>query len=168
MSASLSADIQAISSLNIGDLRRRWRMLSGKPVPVHVPRVLLIMLITYRMQANAYGDLDRASKRLLDKISKDLRGRAPGANSGAGGEGRAAVPPRPELKPLLPGTYLVREHDGVLHRVMVLEEGFAWNGMVYDSLSQIARAITGTRWNGPRFFGLRESKKKPSRSGANP
>jgi hypothetical protein len=57
---------------------------------------------------------------------------------------------------LRPGTVLVREWEGGSHRVMVLAEGFAWNGTTYASLSQVARAITGTRWNGPRFFGLRD------------
>jgi DUF2924 family protein len=57
---------------------------------------------------------------------------------------------------LTPGTVLVREWDRQSHRVMVLADGFAWNGQTYESLSKIAFAITGTRWNGPRFFGLRD------------
>ena len=57
---------------------------------------------------------------------------------------------------LTPGTVLVREWDRQSHRVMVLPDGFAWNGQTYDSLTKIAFAITGTRWNGPRFFGLRD------------
>jgi Protein of unknown function (DUF2924) len=57
---------------------------------------------------------------------------------------------------LTPGTVLVREWDRQSHRVMVLADGFAWNGQTYESLSRIAFAITGTRWNGPRFFGLRD------------
>jgi len=61
-----------------------------------------------------------------------------------------------------PGTILVREHQDKTHRVEVLEQGFRWEGETYASLSVIARAITGVRWNGPRFFGLRE----PSKSGA--
>jgi hypothetical protein len=64
--------------------------------------------------------------------------------------------PLPQASSVRPGTLLVREWDGVLHRVMALDEGFAWNGTSYRSLSEVARAITGTRWNGPRFFGLRE------------
>ena len=62
------------------------------------------------------------------------------------------------------GTLLAREHAGVLHRVTVVEGGFAWNGTVYPSLSEIARAITGTNWNGPRFFGLRD-RTKASKAG---
>ncbi|WP_281411524.1 DUF2924 domain-containing protein [Enterovirga aerilata] len=64
--------------------------------------------------------------------------------------------PPPEMRGTKPGTLLVREWEGTLHRVMVLEEGYAWNGQSFESLSKAARAITGTNWNGPRFFGLRQ------------
>jgi hypothetical protein len=66
----------------------------------------------------------------------------------------------------MPGVLLAREHAGVLHRVTVLEKGFAWQGRSYGSLSEIARLITGTRWNGPRFFGLRD--KGPQAHAAEP
>jgi hypothetical protein len=66
--------------------------------------------------------------------------------------------PVPDKIGLRPGTVLIREWDGAPQRVMVLADGFAWNGSTYKSLSQVARAITGTRWNGPRFFGLRDKK----------
>ena len=66
------------------------------------------------------------------------------------------IPPVSVSRSLKPGTLLAREHDGQVHRVTVTAEGFAWNGAVYQSLSEIARLITGTRWNGPRFFGLRD------------
>lgn len=89
--------------------------------------------------------MSHSTKKLLQALGRGA-GRAD-----AGGQG--AVPPPPELRPLLSGTLLVREHEGVLHRVMVLDEGFSWNGSVYASLSKIARAITGTSWNGPRFLG---------------
>ncbi len=71
------------------------------------------------------------------------------------------IPPVPDKRSLKPGTILAREHNGELHRVMVLDDGFAWNGATYRSLSEVARAITGTNWNGPRFFGLRD-KARPS------
>jgi len=79
---------------------------------------------------------------MLDRLAREGRG--------------SAVIPLPELRGTKSGTLLVREWEGVLHRVMVLEQGFAWNGQTYDSLSKVARAITGTNWNGPRFFGLRD------------
>ena len=166
MNGRVADEIAALRDLDQDSLRRRWRMLSGKPAPLHLPRALLVRLIAYRLQANAFGDLDPKSKRLLDGLAK-----AGGAGSKSG---QAGVPPRPELRPLLPGTHLVREHEGVLHRVMVLEEGFAWNGGTYRSLSQVAREITGTRWNGHRFFGLQgeagsgESRRCTMRAAARP
>jgi hypothetical protein len=66
---------------------------------------------------------------------------------------------------LTPGTVLVREWDRKSHRVMVLANGFAWNGQTYDSLTKVAFAITGTRWNGPRFFGLRDKQAQPTPQG---
>jgi hypothetical protein len=62
---------------------------------------------------------------------------------------------------LTPGTVLVREWDRHSHRVMVVADGFAWNGQTYDSLSKVAFAITGTKWNGPRFFGMRDKEDRP-------
>ena len=141
--------LAAISELDLDGLRRRWRMLSGKPASTSLPRALLIRLIAYRMQVDALGGLDRETKRVLDGVARSLRDGA--------GKGQA-VPSRAGLRRLLPGTHLVREHDGVMHRVMVLEEGFACNGTVYGSLSAVAHAITGTKWNGYRFFGIKEVK----------
>ena len=86
------------------------------------------------------GNLDASSAKLLDRFGRNQD---------------AEVPPVPE-PPTRPGTLLVREWEGRLQRVMVLDQGFAWNGTTYDSLSKVAKAITGTNWNGPRFFGLRE------------
>jgi len=82
----------------------------------------------------------------------------------------ALVPPVPAKRSLKPGTILAREHDRVLDRVVVTEGGFAWNGAAYRSLSEVARAITGTNWNGPLFFGLcakpKPERRSPERSGA--
>jgi hypothetical protein len=114
----------------------------GHQAPEHLSRALLERVIAYRVQADALGDLDRDSARLLDRLAR--------------ADAEDATVPLPELRAVKPGTLLVREWEGALQRVMVLEEGFAWNGGTYDSLSQVARAITGTNWNGPRFFGLRD------------
>src|SRR5215204_2305314 len=97
-------------------------------------------------QAAVFGDLDKATARLLDRIADDA------------GSGKRVEVPVPDRVGIRPGTLLVREWEGVCHRVMVMAEGFAWNGSTYPSLSKVARAITGTRWNGPRFFGLRDQK----------
>ena len=113
-----------------------------------MPRTLLLQVLAYRVQAAALGDLDPVTARLLDRLAAQGRSSA-----------RAEVPV-PDRIGIRPGTVLVREWDGTSQRVMVLADGFAWNGTTYQSLSQVARAITGTRWNGPRFFGLRDRKER--------
>jgi hypothetical protein len=162
----LSAEIAALSDLDLNALRLRWRRLFRKPAPPHLLRYLLLRIIAYRIQANAYGDLDRETIRFLDRIVRERENRR------AGGEVRRTkapplIPPVPEKRSLKPGTILVREHEGVLHQVTVVNGGFAWNEITYRSLSQVARAITGTNWNGARFFGLRD-KTKPARSTPSP
>ena len=96
------------------------------------------------VQADRLGDLDADSRRLLDRIGS-------GPSDGIDRLVADLNRPRAELRP---GTLLTREWDGHLQRVMVLADGFSWNGKTYPSLSQVAFAMTGTRWSGPRFFGL--------------
>src|SRR5215218_10411516 len=149
-------EIARLSNLDLDALRLRWRKLFRAGAPPHLPRSLLLRIIAYRIQANAYGDLDRATLRFLDKIARARQGRR------ASGETRRGVPPIPPVdqrRSLKPGTELVREHAGAMHRVVVVTDGFSWNATTYRSLSEVARAITGTNWNGPRFFGLRERTK---------
>jgi hypothetical protein len=114
--------------------------------PPNLPRQLLFHILAYRLQADRLGELDADSRRLLDRIG-----------SRASDEIDRLVAdlnrPRTELKP---GTLLTREWEGHLQRVMVLPDGFSWNSKTYPSLSKLALAMTGTRWNGPRFFGLRD------------
>ena len=105
-------------------------------------------VLTYRLQADAFGDLDKSIRRILRSGKDDGVGdlfdrRAPQTREGLG---------------LKAGALLVREWNGQLERVTVPEEGFAWNGQRFGSLSQIAKAMTGTNWNGHRFFGLRQGK----------
>jgi hypothetical protein len=137
--------------LDIGMLRKRWRVVFGQPAPPHLPRHLLFRILAYRLQAKILGDLDGESQRLLD---------ASGSPEQAA---HRAIQVRRSVARLRPGTILGREWNGRLHRVTVLADGFAWNGKTYPSLSTIALAITGTRWNGPRFFGLRASTKSGAR-----
>ena len=115
--------------------------------------VLLFRLLAYRLQAQRLGDLDGETRRLLDH--------APTPEAA----GRNAVRASTAVASVRAGTILTREWNGQMHRVSVLAEGFAWNGKTYPSLSNVAFAITGTRWNGPRFFGLRD---RSTRSEANP
>jgi hypothetical protein len=169
---SLAAEINALSELDDDAMRQRWRRLIGRPLPKGLGRGLTLRILAYYQQVQQYGDLDRTCLQVLAESAGALRGRldptAPGktdartASGGAGTSIAAAIIVRP-------GTLLVREHEGVSHRVMALEDGFAWNGKTYESLSKVAFAITGTRWNGPRFFGLRDGPKaKKERSPKKP
>jgi hypothetical protein len=118
-----------------------------RPAPDHLPRHLLFAIIAHRIQADHFGDLDHETKKILDCTdSKD---------TGAVMSARLVSLDQMRTE-LTPGTVLVREWDRRSQRVMVMAGGFAWNGRSYESLSKVAFAITGTRWNGPRFFGLRD------------
>jgi hypothetical protein len=143
MGRDLHSVAQQLGELGLVELQAQWRMQFGRPAPVNLSRRLLFRLFIYRLQAEKYGDLLPATSRLLSSLdfSHDI-GIADLSKSGPAG--------------LKPGTVLVREHGGMNHHVMVTKDGFSWNGANFRSLSQVALAITGTRWNGPRFFGLRE------------
>jgi hypothetical protein len=141
--AAVASEIAHLRGLDLDGLRARWRSLTGRAAPARVPKTLLLRVLAYRVQAAALGDLDRVTARLLARL----------ASQPSGDRVDVPVPDRIGIKP---GTVLVREWDGTPQRVMVLADGFTWNGATYRSLSQVARAITGTRWNGPRFFGLRD------------
>ena len=173
-------ELQALEQLDADALRRRWRALVGGPLPKGLGRSLILRILAYRQQAQRLGDLDLASQRTLLAIlgtkAEDLRASASAdadldiprpvdaLNKASPSKTAASAPPLlPAVTLARPGTVLVREHGGSHHRVMVLDDGFAWNGRTYDSLTQVAFAITGTRWNGPRFFGLRPGA-KPSAS----
>jgi Protein of unknown function (DUF2924) len=106
---------------------------------------MLFAVIAYHVQADRFGDLDHATRQVLDRTVE--AGPAMAARLASFDQKRTE---------LTPGTVLVREWDRQSQRVMVLADGFAWNGQTYDSLSKVAFAITGTKWSGPRFFGLRD------------
>jgi hypothetical protein len=108
---------------------------------------LLFAIISYRIQADRIGDLDHETTQVLDRTDA--------TDAGATTSARLVSFDQKRTK-LAPGTVLVREWDRRSQRVMVMADGFAWNGRTYDSLSKVAFAITGTKWNGPRFFGLRD------------
>jgi len=115
--------------------------------PDHLPRHLLFAIIAYRIQADRFGDLDHETRQVLDRTDSNEIGSALSARLLSFDQKRTE---------LTPGTVLVREWDRHSQRVMVMADGFSWNGQTYDSLSKVAFAITGTKWNGPRFFGLRD------------
>jgi hypothetical protein len=145
---SIGVEIARLRDLDIGALRARWKTAFQRHPPPHIPRHLLFRMLAYRLQVDLLGDLDNECQRLLDKAA------TPEA------AGKRAVDGNRMMTNVRPGTVLTREWDGQMHRVAVLAEGFAWNGKTYPSLSKVAFAITGTRWNGPRFFGLRDKQVK--------
>jgi hypothetical protein len=145
--SSIEDEIAHLRGLNLNGLRSRWQGVFQRPAPSHLTQHLLFAVIAYRIQADRFGDLNHASKQMLDgMVAKEV---------GPTLSARLASFDQKRTK-LTPGTVLVREWDRQSQRVMVLADGFAWNGQTYDSLSKVAFAITGTRWNGPRFFGLRD------------
>src|SRR6185295_3969881 len=144
---TLDVEIAHLRDLDIGGLQIRWQNVFRRRPPPHLPRHLLFRILAYRLQADRLGDLNAESQRLLDGA-----GSPQDAGTRALDAGRLIADVRP-------GTMLPREWNGQMHRVAVLAEGFAWNGKTYPSLSKIAQAITGARWNAPKFFGLRDKPK---------
>jgi hypothetical protein len=129
----------------------------GGEAPAHLSRWFLIKVLAYRLQSDAFGDLDKSIRRILRAGEED----------GVGAHFDRRAPQTCEGLSLKVGALVVREWNGKLERVMILEEGFAWNGQTFGSLSQIAKAMTGTSWNGHRFFGLRQGKAAAADVGAN-
>ena len=150
---TIDVEIARLRDLDVGQLQSRWHTLFGRRPPPHLPRHLLFRVLAYRLQAEVFGDLDAESQRLLDRSVSPEKA------------GQRAVEAARRTMDLRPGTVLAREWNGQMHRVAVLADGFAWNGRTYPSLTKVAFAITGTRWNGPRFFGVRD---KPSKSETRP
>jgi len=140
----LDNEIAHLRGLDVGELRARWHTVFRRRAPPHLPRHLLFRILAYRLQADRLGELDTDSRRLLDRIGSGPAERID----------RLVADLNRSRTELRPGTLLTREWDGHLQRVMVLADGFAWNGKTYPSLSKVAFAMTGTRWSGPRFFGL--------------
>jgi len=144
---SVETEIAHLRGLDLRGLRSRWQSVFRRPAPAHLTRHLLFAVIAYRLQAERYGDLDHATLQVLDRTVAKETGPAMSARLASFDQKRTE---------LTPGTVLVREWDRRSQRVMVMADVFAWNGQTYDSLSKVAFAITGTKWNGPRFFGLRD------------
>ena len=144
---SVKDEIAHLRGLDLGRIRSRWQNVFGRPAPAHLTRHLLFAVLAYRLQADCFGDLDHATRQVLDRTVAKEAEPAMAARLASFDQKRTG---------LTPGTVLVREWDRQPQRVMVMADGFAWNGQSYDSLSKVAFAITGTKWNGPRFFGLRD------------
>src|ERR1700720_4036194 len=134
--AAIEAEVDHVRSLGIVALRARWRLMFGAMPPPGLTKDILARMIAYRIQEEAFGGLDRETIKLLRRLARGEK-------------------PNELNRRLKPGTVLVREYQGERHTVTVVPSGFVWRETTYASLSTIARAITGTTWNGPRFFGLR-------------
>jgi hypothetical protein len=140
-------EIAHLRGLDLRGLRARWQSVFQRQAPTHLTRHLLLAVIAYRLQADRFGDLDHATRQVLDRTIANEAGPTMSSRLTSFDQKRTK---------LTPGTVLIREWDRQSQRVMVLADGFAWNGQTYDSLSKVAFAVTGTKWNGPRFFGLRD------------
>ncbi len=138
---SLPADLAALQELSLDELKERWLVFFDAPCPTRISRNFLLRALAYRIQEQVLGGLDRVTRRRLDRAAKDLAaGRSPATQIQTN---------------LRPGTRLLREWQGRVHEVIVLESGVQYRDTSWPSLSAVAREITGTRWSGPRFFGLK-------------
>jgi len=133
-----------LPELGLGELRQQWRALYKSAASPHLSRELLLRAVAYRMQEVAFGGLRPEHRRQFRQIVEEFN---------QTGEVRRRA--RLELKS---GTRLVREWRGRTYEVLVLDDGFSWQGTEYRSLSAIARKITGTAWSGPLFFGLKQNR----------
>jgi hypothetical protein len=132
--------LQALESMDYAALRREWRRLYRAHPPNRVARSLLMLGVAWKIQEQAYGGLDAATRRRLADLTKTME--------------RDGDVTRNRIARLKPGAKLIREWRGETHTVTVTEDGFEWKGRQWRSLSAIAREISGGHWSGPRFFGL--------------
>jgi len=140
-------ELASLQDLSVTELKALWRVHVRRSMPEHLPKFLLSRLLAYKLQVARAGDLSKSTTRYLDQIANDLEA------------GREPTVPYLAEQRIKSGSVIVREHGGIQHRVMVTDAGFAWNGNTYGSLSAVAKAITGTSWNGLRFFGLMEKRR---------
>src|SRR2546427_5622685 len=148
---AVEAELDRLPAMPIADLRKRYRELFRTDPPKAFGPDLLRRSIAHRIQERAYGGLPPPTRRLLDQLVKAAMAKP---------NGRLELPRR-----IKPGSELVRTWKGKSYRVMVMTDGFAHDGRTFTSLSEIASEITGTNWNGPRFFGLRSAVNKQATDG---
>ena len=145
---SIPARLAALKTTPTPDLKKQWRdLFDSEPPPYN--RRFLESRLAYRIQELAYGGLKPATVKRLERLGEELDG---------GDRVKSRKRADHSDKPIT-GTRLLREWKGVEHVVTVLAEGYEWQGRPYKSLSAIARAITGTRWNGLVFFGLKNQRR---------
>jgi hypothetical protein len=146
---SLANELAELRELDATALKQRWRALYRTEAPVRIGQALLLQAVSYRLQEKALGSLKPSTRRLLERTAEDDAGRR--------------TPTEAPTTKITPGSVLIREWHGVSHRVTVLADGVMLQGSRYRSLSEVARKITGTRWSGPRFFGLKVSAPRSAR-----
>jgi hypothetical protein len=141
MSADLTNRLADLPTMQRRELIGLWRQLYRRKVPFQLRRELLVQILAYRIQEQARGGLGAKTRQRLRQLARRLEANPKAEFSG--------------VVRIKPGTQLIRDWRGQSHCVTVLENGYDYAGKRYPSLSQIARLITGTRWSGPLFFGLR-------------
>ncbi len=157
------SEINALRRMSVPELQAAWMRLYGEPTRSRNKQFLWRRL-AWRVQELAHGGLSANARARLDELAPDgfVRGRVPTAiNVARQDRAEAANPPPPRRDPRLPvpGTTLTRQYRGTEIRVVTLEDGFEWDGRPFKSLSAVASAITGAKWNGKLFFGLTERKR---------
>lgn len=136
----LTTLLSSWSDRTVHQLRMAWRERWRTAAPPVQSTDVLVRLMAWRLQTETYGGLDRETLRRIDELGRRLAG------------GKSLLPSTGDVLPI--GTILTRDWRGTQHKVIAVESGFAHEGKTYASLSEVARAITGTHWSGPRFFGL--------------
>ena len=149
----LASQLDRLHKLNPEELCEQWQNMFGADPPPKLRSSLLVQGIAYRLQEKALGGLKPATLRLLERIADDAAA-------------RRQVSIAPEKIRVSAGTVLIREWHGTKHQVTVARDGFLYRAKRFHSLSQIARTITGSRWSGPLFFGLKSSRKEQSNEAA--
>lgn len=140
--------LAALTGLEREKLLELWRQLFDRPTPPNLRKEVLVRLLGYRIQERAFGGLSQNALKRLRQLAKIFAA-----------DPHASLPDVPSIKPC---TRLIRSWQGQIHQVTVTDRGYEYNGKRYGSLSEIARLITGTRWSGPLFFGLRSGHGKDS------
>jgi len=147
-SLRLASEAGSLAGLDTDALRQRWAELYATAPAPRISRDVLIRGVAYRIQEEEFGGVSKSCRRELRRLAEELRdsGSIPASHGQA----------------FKPGTKLIWEWKGKVHEVIIVGDGYLWAGKQYRSLSQIARSITGTRWSGPRFFGLEAEKQAPA------
>jgi hypothetical protein len=148
---SVDDELAALTKMSGHALRIEWRRLYRSEPPPRLGRDLMVLAIAFKIQERAHGGLAQATRRRLRSLEQEL--------ASSNGTANAALS-------LKPGARIVRQWRGRVHAVVVLEEGFDYEGERFRSLTQIARLITGVKWSGPRFFGLIRAAPASTRTGA--